>query len=279
MAIKIIIDSSSDISVSQAQELGVIMMPMQIAFGEEVYYDGVDLTPNDFYYKLALGGVLPKTSQITPFRFSEVVEELVNEGHEVIIITISSKLSATYNNAVSVCNSFPGKAYAVDSLNATSGERVLCLYALDLIKQGYSCKEVVDKLNEMKEKIVVLASIDTLEYLKKGGRISATTALAGELLSIKPIIGVVDGEVKMISKAIGLRRAYQVLDKLIVENEPDYSLPYCFIYSGVVDTNLRKYLELSNLKDQFDIKEINQIGSTIGTHIGSGATGIVYFKK
>ena len=279
MATKIIIDSSSDISVKEAQELGVIMMPMQIAFGEDVYYDGVDLTPDDFYCKLALGDVLPKTSQITPFRFEEQVEELVNEGHEVIIITISSKLSATYNNAVSVCNNYPGKAYAIDSLNATSGERVLCLYALNLIKQGYSTKEVVDKLNVMKEKIVVLASIDTLEYLKKGGRISATTALAGELLSIKPIISVVEGEVKMVGKAIGLRRAYQVLDRMIGEVEPDLSLPYCFIYSGVVDTNLQKYLEVSGLKDLFTKKEIKQIGSTIGTHVGSGATGIVYFKK
>ena len=279
MATKIIIDSSSDISVQEAQELGVIMLPMQVAFGEDVYYDGVDLTPNDFYYKLTLDNVLPKTSQITPFRYEEQVEELVNEGHDVIIITISSKLSATYNNALGVCNKFPGKAYAVDSMNATSGERVLCLYALELIKQGYSTKEIVDKLNVAKENIVVLASIDTLEYLKKGGRISAATAIAGELLSIKPIIGVIDGEVKMVSKAIGLRRAYQVLDKLIGSYEIDYDLPYCFIYSGVVDTNLQKYLEVSSLKDNFTKKEINQIGSTIGTHIGCGATGMVFFKK
>ena len=279
MATKIIIDSSSDISLKEAEELGIIMMPMQIAFGEDVYFDGVNLTPNDFYYKLTLGNVLPKTSQITPFRYEEAIEEIVNNGDEVIVICLSSKLSATYNNAVSVCNNFPGKAYAVDSLNATSGERILCLYALELIKQGLSTKEVVDKLIEMREKVVVLASIDTLEYLKKGGRISAATAIAGELLSIKPIISVIDGEVKMISKAIGLRRAYQVLDKLIGEYEIDYDLPYCFIYSGVVDTNLQKYLEVSTLKDRFIKKEIKQIGSTIGTHIGCGATGMVFFKK
>ena len=279
MATKIIIDSSSDISQKEAQELGVTMLPMQIAFGEEVYYDGLDLLPDDFYCKLALGDVLPKTSQITPFRYEEAIEEIVNGGDEVIVICLSSKLSATYNNAANVCNNFPGKAYAVDSLNATSGERILCLYALDLIKQGLSTKEVVDKLNEMKEKVVVLASIDTLEYLKKGGRISATTALAGELLSIKPLISVIEGEVKMVGKAIGLRRAYVSLDKMIAEANPDYSLPYCFIYSGVVDTNLQKYLELSNLKDQFEKRDIKQIGSTIGTHIGSGATGMVFFKK
>ena len=279
MATKIIIDSSSDISVSEALKLGVEMLPMQVAFGEEVYYDGVNLLPNDFYEKLTTGNVLPKTSQITPYRFSEKIEEYVNQGHEVIVITISSKLSATYSSAVNACQQFPGKAYVVDSLNATSGERILCLYALRLIEEGYSTKEIVDKLNQIKEKVVVIACVDTLEYLKKGGRISAATAVAGELLSIKPILSVIDGEVKMVGKAVGLRRAYKALDTLINENEIDYDLPYCFIYSGTVDTNLQKYLELSEHKDSFAKKEINQIGSTIGTHVGCGATGILYFKK
>lgn len=279
MATKIIIDSSSDISVSEAEQLGVVMLPMQVAFGEEVYYDGVNLLPNDFYCLLATNKVLPKTSQVTPYRFTEAIEEIVANGDEVIVITISSKLSATYNNAVLACSEFEGKAYAVDSLNATCGERLLCLYALKLIDEGYSSKEVVDKLNEIKEKITVMASIDSLEYLKKGGRISAATATIGQLLSIKPIIGVIDGEVKMISKAVGARRAYKTLDNLISENEIDFSLPYCFIYSGNTTDNLDKYLEVSDHKESFTSREIKQIGSTIGTHVGFGATGIVYFKK
>ena len=279
MATKIIIDSSSDISVEEAHKLGIEMMSMQVAFGEEVYYDGLNLLPDEFYNKLTSDDVLPKTSQITPFRFSEKIEELVNEGHEVIVITISSKLSATYSSALNACQQFPGKAYAVDSLNATSGERVLCLYALKLIEEGYSTKEIVDKLNEMKEKIVVVACVDTLEYLKKGGRISSATAIAGELLSIKPIIGVVDGEVKMISKTVGLRRAYKALDVFIDGKDIDYNLPYCFIYSGTDKANLLKYLEVSSHNNEFTKIDINQIGSTIGTHVGCGAVGIVYFQK
>ena len=279
MATKIIIDSSSDISVSEATKLGIEMISMQIAFGEEVYYDGVNLLPDDFYDKLTTGNILPKTSQITPYRFTEKIEEIVKNGDEVIVITISSKLSATYLNAVNACRDFPGKAYAVDSLNATSGERILCLYALQLIEEGYSTIEVVDKLNEIKSKVVVAACVDTLEYLKKGGRISTATAVAGELLSIKPIISVINGKVEMVGKAVGLRRAYKALDTLISEQEINFDLPYCFIYSGTLDTNLQKYLELSEYKENFNKKEMNQIGSTIGTHVGCGATGIVYFKK
>ena len=279
MAIKIIIDSSSDISMEEASKLGVEMLSMQVAFGEEVYYDGVNLLPNDFYNKLTNSNVLPKTSQITPFRFSEKIEELVNQGHEVIVITISSKLSATYSSAVNACQQFPDKAFAVDSLNAASGERILCLYALKLIEEGYKVEEIVNKLNEIKEKIVVIACVDTLEYLKKGGRISSTTAMAGELLSIKPIIGVIDGEVKMISKAVGLRRAYKALDLLIDGKNIDFNLPYCFVYSGTDKTNLLKYLEVSSHKNQFTKIDINQIGSTIGTHVGCGAVGIIYFQK
>ena len=279
MATKIIIDSSSDISMEEASKLGIEILSMQVAFGEEVYYDGLNLLPDEFYNKLTNNDVLPKTSQITPFRFSEKIEELVKEGHEVIVITISSKLSATYSSALNACQQFPGKAYAVDSLNATSGERVLCLYALKLIEEGYSTKEIVDKLNEIKEKIVVVACVDTLEYLKKGGRISSTTAIAGELLSIKPIIGVVDGEVKMSSKTVGLRRAYKALDLFIDGKEIDFNLPYCFVYSGTDKTNLLNYLEVSSHKNQFTKIDINQIGSTIGTHVGCGAVGIVYFQK
>ena len=279
MATKIIIDSSSDISMEEASKLGIEILSMQVAFGEEVYYDGLNLLPDEFYNKLTNNDVLPKTSQITPFRFSEKIEELVKEGHEVIVITISSKLSATYSSALNACQQFPGKAYAVDSLNATSGERVLCLYALKLIEEGYSTKEIVDKLNEIKEKIVVVACVDTLEYLKKGGRISSTTAIAGELLSIKPIIGVVDGEVKMSSKTVGLRRAYKALDLFIDGKEIDFNLPYCFVYSGTDKTNLLNYLEVSSHKNQFTKIDINQIGSTIGTQVGCGAVGIVYFQK
>ena len=279
MSIKIIIDSSSDISVEEAQKLGVEMLPMQVAFNQKVFYDGVDLLPNDFYKKLEEENVLPKTSQITQYRFEEKISELVDQGHEVIVITISSKLSNTYNNAVLACNEFKDSAYAVDSLNAVSGEKVLCLYALKLIEEGLSVKEIIDKLNEVKHNIVVLAGIDTLEYLKKGGRISSTAAAAGEMLSIKPIISVVNGEIKMVNKAIGQRRAFKMLDQIIATKEINEELPYSFIYSGVDNSNLLKYLSVSAYKDKLDTSIITQIGSTVGTHIGSGAVGLVYFKK
>ena len=175
MGIKIIIDSSSDITLSEAKELGIEVIPMTVSFGNEVYYDGVDLSTNDFYDRLVNNCELPKTSQITPFRFEDKIKKIVNEGYEVLVITMSSKLSNTYNSAVMACEKFKGKAYTVDSMSAVAGERLLCLYALDLIKRGYNLEEIVKELNIIKEKIVIVAAIDTLDYLKKGGRISAAT--------------------------------------------------------------------------------------------------------
>ena len=192
MGIKIIVDSASDISLEDAKKLGIEMLSIAVTFEDKEYYDGIDLLPNDFYEKLVRSKKLPKTSQITPFRFEDKIEKLINQGDEVIVITLSSKLSNTYTNAMMACEKFKGKAFAIDSLSVAAGERLLCLYALELINKGLLINEIVDRLNEVKNKITIIAALDTLTYLKKGGRISATTAFAGELLSIKPIVSVID---------------------------------------------------------------------------------------
>ena len=281
MAIKIIVDSASDISLKEANEMGIEMLPMQITFGEELYYDGVDLLPYEFYEKLIESDELPKTSQITPFRFEEKIEELVNQGHEVIVITISSKLSATYNNAYMSCRNFEGKAFAVDSLSATIGERLLVLHALNLIEEGKTVQEIVDELNEVKHRIAIIALVDTLEYLKRGGRVSPAVAFAGELLSIKPVIGVVNGEIKVIGKARGSKKGNNLLNELINERGIDHTLPYGAVFSGLSDANLRKYIHDSAPLYIEYIPSVPRypIGSTIGTHVGPGALGVAFFTN
>lgn len=199
---------------------------------------------------------------------------------EIICINVSSKLSGCYQSAVIASSDF-SNVYVIDSENATIGQSLLVLLAVNLAKKGLSGKEIADILNEKKKQIRLVAVLDTLEYLKKGGRISAATAAVGTLLSIKPLVEVKDGEVKMISKARGTNGARKTLyDEKNKRGEIDTKLPYSLGYSGIDKTNLDKFVE--EFKDQINDLEnypIRNIGAVVGTHVGPGAYGIVYFEK
>lgn len=282
MAVKILIDSASDFTKQEAEEKGLIFLPMEITVGDKIYSDGVDLLPKDFYKILESATSLPKTSQITAYTYQEKIQEIVDNGDEVIVITISSKLSATYSNAERACQNYKGKAFAVDSLNACLGEKILALYALELVESGKSAQEIFAELEIAKTKIKVFALIDTLEYLKKGGRLSGAAAVVGSLLNIKPIISVDNGEIKNIGKAMGLKKGFKALmDTIFASGEIDYARPYGVIFSGNDTTNLHKFLEYAVdlwVKDTNNPLTSN-LGSTIGTHIGPGAIGLAYFTK
>ena len=282
MAVKILIDSASDITQEEANKLGINVIPLQVRFDEEEYLDGINISPKEFYDKLIEQDTLPKTSQITPFRYQEEFERLTKNGDSLIVITLSSKLSNTYNSAVLASYDFMDKVYVVDSLNATAGERVLALYAKRLIDKGLDIKDIVEKLNSVKSKIKLLAIVDTLEYLKKGGRISKATAFAGELFNIKPVISIIDGEVKLVGKARGSRKANNLLHELIEKSGGiDFSMPYTTLYSGLSDAMLKKYIEDEKELWEGNTKDvpIQTVGSTIGTHVGPGAIGVVFFAK
>ncbi len=280
MPIKIVIDSASDISKEEGVKMGVEVIPMIVSFDKDEYYDGVDLMPKQFYEKLIESDVLPKTSQITPYRFIEVFERLVQEGNEVICITLSSKLSNTYNSAVLASVEFDGKVKVVDSLNAAVGERLLCELAVRFVEEGLSSEKIVEELNIMKHKINLIAVVDTLEYLKKGGRISKTVAFAGELLAIKPVVSVVDGEVKVIGKARGSKNAKNLLNQIIVEKGGiNFDFPYGAVYSGLSSLMLEKYIEDQRFvwEPYTDKVPMYIVGSTIGTHVGPGVLGVAFF--
>ena len=282
MSVKIMIDSASDISMKEAEALGVIMLPMIISFGEEEYFDGVDLLPFRFYEKLIESEELPKTSQITAFRFEEAYRKVLADGDELVVITISSKLSGTYSSAVLAAESFPGRVFVVDSMNACVGERLLCQYALRLQNEGRSAEEIAAELERVKGKINVMAMLGTLEYLKKGGRISSMVAFTGELLSIKPVIMVDAGEVKLVGKARGSKNGNNLLTSLVEKKGGiDFSMPYGTIWSGLDDTMLKIYVRDSEHLWKAETDEVPAyiLGGTIGTHIGPGAVGVAFFEK
>ena len=282
MSVKIIVDSASDITSNEAKSLGIELIPIEVRFKNEEYLDGVNLEHKTFYEKLIESDELPKTSQINPYRFEELFEKFTNNGDEVICITLSSKLSGTFNNAKKVIDKFKDKVYVVDSMNACAGERILCEYAIKLVNEGKSAKEIYEELETVKLKINVIAVVDTLKYLKKGGRISPLVAFAGEMFSIKPVIGVVKGEVKLLGKAIGSKKSNNMLNTMVAEKGGiDFNMPFAVIYSGLDKSMLNKYVEdsLHLWKNYTNKIPEHMIGCTIGTHVGPGAVGVAFFQK
>jgi len=282
MSVKILIDSASDLNKEEAKKLDVELLPIKVQFGDEEYLDGFNLFPTEFYEKLSHSKDLPKTSLINEYQFEEKFKELTSDGSEIIVITLSSKLSGTHHCAVEASKKYDNKVFVVDSLNATMGEKVLALYAMKLVQDGLSAKEIVAMLEEKKSKINVVAVVDTLKYLKMGGRVSAATAFVGEMLSIKPLIAVIDGEVKVWGKTHGLKKAFIAInDKVKAKGGIDFNMPYGLIWSGNDDSNIKAYYEKSRELWENKLTEMPTypIGSTIGAHVGPGAIGIVFFEK
>ncbi len=280
--IKILVDSAADLELAEAEELGITLAPILVRFGKDEFMDGVNITHREFFEKLIESGELPQTSQINEFRFAEYFKNLTANSDDVIAITISSKLSGTYSCAVKAAKKFGEKVRVVDSLNASIGERVLLQYALRLLNCGLTVDEIVKELNERKQKIQVLAVLDTLKYLRKGGRISAAAAIAGEMLSIKPVVSVIKGEVKLVGKAIGSKKGNNLLNQLIEKcGGIDFERPYTLGYSGLSDDYLKKYLHDSEKlwKGNTDSVPSYLIGSTIGTHVGPNAIAVAFFAK
>ncbi len=282
MAIKLVVDSASDYVEEEARGLGIELVPMEVRFEEECFLDGFNLSHKEFFEKLIESSDLPKTSQINEYVFEECFDRLTRGGDEVIAITLSSKLSGTYSSAEKAAKKFGGKVRVVDSLSASIGERILCQYAYRMIGEGKGIDEICQKLEESKSNIKVLALLDTLKYLKKGGRISSVVALTGEVFSIKPVISIVNGEVKMAGKAVGSKKGNNLLNQLVESsNGIDFSLPFAVGFSGLSDHLLVKYLEDSGQlwKDKVENIPSYMIGSTIGTHVGPGAIAVAFFAQ
>ena len=281
--IKLMADSACDLEQTEADALGIALMPLSIRFGSEEYWDGVTLSHREFFEKLIETDEIPQTSQISDYRFEEAFASLTADGSEVIAVTLSSKLSGTHACAVRAAKKFPGKVYVVDSMNACIGERILVDYALRLIREGkLSAPEIAAELDEKKNKIQLLAVLDTLKFLRKGGRISTVTAFAGEMLSIKPVISVVKGEPKLIGKAMGSKKGNNLLNRLVDEcGGIDFTMPYVMGYSGLSEDFLMKYLHDSEhlWKEHTDHVPYYLIGSTIGTHVGPNAIAVAFFAK
>ncbi|MGM9556777.1 MAG: DegV family protein [Oscillospiraceae bacterium] len=282
MAIKLIIDSASDIPVSYAKEHGMTYLPLPVTIGEKQYLSGVDITPQAFYEILIESDCLPVTSQVSPFAFEQAFRTAIEQGDTPVAITLSSKLSGTYQSACIAAANFGGQAFVVDSMNVSLGQAILVYYAERLIAQGISAPALVSELDRAKQKIKVIALLDTLEYLKKGGRISAATAVVGGILSIKPVVSVVNGEVQLIGKARGSKQGNNLLNEMVANSHGvDFSMPLTLAFSGLSDALLQKYIADSHQLWEGRVSNLPvlAIGATIGTHAGPGAIGVAFFEQ
>ena len=260
----------------------MIVLPLSINFGDVEYKDGVNLTHKQFYEKLIESDELPKTSQIAPYDFEEAIKEASADGSQVIIITLSSKLSGTYQSACIAAEECGGEVYVVDSENVTVGEMALVEYGIRLKEQGMSASEIADTLNRAKKNIRLVALLDTLEYLKKGGRISKAVAFAGGLLSIKPVIAIENGEVEILGKARGSKQGNNFLIQQIEKSGGiTFDMPIFLGYTGLSDELLQKYIvdSIALWEGNIDRLPIFTVGGTIGTHVGPGAIAVAFFTK
>lgn len=280
MSLRIIIDSGSDILPHEAKELGLIHLPLKAVFGGEEFKDAVNLTHEEFYNKLIESDDLPTTCQITPADYISALEQCADD--EVLIITLSGKLSGTYQSACIAAAEFDDRVAVVDSESVSLGIRILVQRAISLRDEGKSVHEIARSLNEEKKRIRLLALLDTLEYLKKGGRISKAVAFAGTMLSIKPVVTVADGEVVLVGKARGSRQGNNLLREMVMQGGGiDFDKPFCLAYSGLSDALLKKYIEDSGDLWSYatDNLPIATVGCAIGTHVGPGAIAVAFFEK
>ena len=280
MGVRIIVDSTADITSQVRARVDVV--PLTIHFGEKEYIDGVTIDSKTFYEMLVESDVLPTTSQATPFAFEKAFRKAVENGDEVVCITCAAGLSGTYQSAVIAAEEFPGKVHVVDSKTIAIGSAILTEYAVTLLDRGLSAEEIAWKLMQKREDVRVLALLDTLEYLKKGGRISSTAAIAGGLLNIKPVITITGGEIKMLGKARGSRQGNNLLVQEIQKaGGVDFCKPVLLGYTGLSDALLKKYIQDSAAlwNDHVDRLPVEVVGSVVGTHAGPGAVAVAFFAS
>lgn len=278
MPVRMIIDSSTDLPPELRNQVTVI--PLSIHFDGEDYLDGVTIDHKMFYEKLVQCKSLPSTSQAGPFVFEKAFREAVDNGDTVVAVTISSKLSGTYQSAAIAAAEFPGKVFVVDSRSVTIGAAVLVQYGLELMKRGMDAESIAEELMQKRDQVHMLAILDTLDYLKKGGRISSAAALAGSLLNIKPVVCIENGEIKMLGKARGAKQASQLLVQEVAKaGSIDFGKPVLLGYTGLSTALLEKFTaDIAALWSDHHTPASTVVGSVVGTHAGPGAVAIAFFS-
>jgi len=279
--VRIITDSAADFEPQELRQLNIDYIPLKVMIGEQEYLECVELSKDRFFELLAETGESPKTAQPSLSYLTEVFEQVKESGDEAVYISLSSALSGTYQSARMVLEDVAcDRCFVLDGLNATGGQRLLVEYAVSLRDGGKTAAEIVEAVESIRNRIVLYACIDTLEYLYRGGRISQTVYKLGTMAQVKPIIRVTEeGTIEVPAKAMGMRKGMDLLCKRIEQQKPDPNHNFYVMYTAdrTIGQNLAKKIrELG-----YDIPEerIIQVGAGIGSHIGPNACGFVYVAQ
>lgn len=279
MKTRIIVDSTVDLTPEYKER--VYTVPLTIHFGDTEYIDGVTIDHKTFYEKLIETDVLPSTSQAPPLAFMEAFAQAQQAGESAVVITLASALSGTYQSAVIAASEYEN-IYVVDSTSVAMGSGILVELAFRMLDSGMCAEEIAKQLEEEKKKLVLVALVDTLEYLTRGGRLSKTAALAGTILNIKPVLSVIDGKLTVLGKARGSKMGNNLLVQEIEKTGGvDFTKPVLLGYSGISDALLQKYIEDSKHIWEPNLEKVRYttVGSVIGTHAGPGAIAVAFFRK
>lgn len=278
--IKIIVDSTCDLTKEECFEMGLEVVPLSINFEGEFYRDGVDITQAQFYNKLRKANTLPTTSQVNPAQFEEAFAPHIAAGDDIVVITLSSKLSATIQSAKIAAETVsPERIHLVDSFSASFGMALLIRHAVKMRDSGeYTAEQIAKKIRELSLRIRLLAVVDTLKYLKMGGRLSSSSAFIGEVLGITPIIEVIDGKVESIAKVRGERGGMKALVGYIQDSDIDFSYGVGFGNADCLE-KMENYIDY--IKPYLEGAQVytGGLGSVIGSHVGPGVVGVAFIIK
>ncbi|CQR54562.1 DegV family protein [Paenibacillus riograndensis] len=276
--VKIFSDSTSDLPQGWKETYDIGIIPLYVVFEDATYRDGVDITPEEVYRRVAAQGALPKTAAPSPADFMAAFEPVIRSGGDVVYISLSSALSSTYQNALLAAVEFPeGRVHVVDSETLCGGIALLVMKAARAAARGQSAPEIAAMVKECRSQVQTEFVVDTLDYLYMGGRCSGMQNFIGSLLKIRPVLRLIDGAIVPVSKIRGKK-----------EKAIEQMLHHALEHAGTIDKELiivahtlaeedAKYLEKA-LREQTGSGEIAIIhaGCVIGSHCGPGTVGLMY---
>ena len=276
--VRIITDSAADLEPQEYAALNITCIPLSVSFGDREYQENVNLSKDQFYDLLLHSGEIPKTAQASPQVLLDLFLDAKKAGEEAIYFSLSSAISGTYQTACATRAMAEWEGcYVVDTKNATGGQRMLVQYAAKLRDDGLTARQIVEQVEALRDRIVLFACMDTLEYLYKGGRINQTVYKLGTLAQVKPIIRVSEtGAIEVPAKAMGMRKGMEFLCKRLEVRQPDPAFPLYAMYTGDRTNGLALAERFRELGYDVPEERVINVGAAIGSHVGPNACGMVY---
>jgi DegV family protein with EDD domain len=278
--IKIVTDSTAYLPVGTIQQYDIRVVPLYVHFGEEAFKEGIELTDEQFYTRLKAAAALPTTSQPSAGEFHTVFQQLDDAGHEIIVLTISSKLSGTWNSAMAAKEMLPGAAISViDTLSTSVGLQIMVEAAVKAAAAGATRQEIADRIEGLKDKMHIWFVVDTLEYLAKGGRIGNAKAFLGTVLKVKPILALQDGAIEPLEQVRSKRKAVARMLELVEDYLGDKCAQATVAVTHALVEEEAKALA-QEIRDRLGCGEpiVSNLGPVLGTHTGPGVLGIATFR-